>query len=415
MGWGGGGRLRPPDVAIAVAAGIVQVVGTTIAARHQDPLRPLDALAYVLLAVGPLALVWRRRRPESVLVAAFAATLGYQLLGYPGGPVFVALAIAFLTAAVLRRRAFAYTVLAVGYVAFTWGVAAATGRGAAPLAALVGVGAWLLVLIAVAEGIRQRRAAVHEFRLRAAEAARSREQEQRRRASEERLDIARELHDVLAHSLSLINVQAGVALELVDRRPEQARQALAAIKAASRDAIVEVQAVLDSLRRKGESAPSAPAAGVGDLDGLVDRARRAGLDVRTVVEGRPTPLPPRVDLAAARVVQEALTNVARHSGAASAAVTVRYLPGEVQVQVDDDGRGPAGRSAGETGGETGGNGIPGMRERATALGGQLSAGKRPGGGFRVLARLPLPHPLASETSRGADGGRLGRGGEVSGR
>jgi len=283
-------------------------------------------------------------------------------------------------------------VLGLGYVAFVWAVPLLRGASVTSAAA-VGTGAWMLVLLAAAEGIRQRRAAIRAGRARAAEAARSRDEEQRRRASEERLDIARELHDVLAHSLSMINVQSGVALELIDQRPEQARQALDAIKTASRDALVEVQGVLDSLRRKGEGLPSAPAPSVADLDAVVGRARAAGLRVRTLVDGDPAPLPSRVDLAAARIVQEALTNVARHAGGAPAEVTLRYSAAALEVQVDDHGPGPmvrAGAAGGRgTGDGGGGNGIPGMRARASALGGSLAAGPRPGGGFRVRARLPL--------------------------
>ena len=378
-------------MALAVVVGAVQVVGTTFAGLHQPAARPLDALGLVLLVAGGGALAWRRRWPEVVLAATSLAGLSYRLLGYPNGPIYLGMIVAFFTCALVGRRWFAYGVLGLGYVTFVWAVPLLRGASVTSAAA-VGTGAWMLVLLAAAEGIRQRRAAIRAGRARAAEAARSRDEEQRRRASEERLDIARELHDVLAHSLSMINVQSGVALELIDQRPEQARQALDAIKTASRDALVEVQGVLDSLRRKGEGLPSAPAPSVADLDAVVGRARAAGLRVRTLVDGDPAPLPSRVDLAAARIVQEALTNVARHAGGAPAEVTLRYSAGALEVQVDDHGPGPmvrAGAAGGRgTGDGGGGNGIPGMRARASALGGSLAAGPRPGGGFRVRARLP---------------------------
>jgi signal transduction histidine kinase len=216
------------------------------------------------------------------------------------------------------------------------------------------------------------------------EAARTRAEEDRRRAGEERLRIARELHDVLAHNISLINVQAGVALHLMDEQPGQSRTALVAIKQASNDALRELRSVLDILRQ-GSDAPRSPTSGLDSLDGLVANAAAAGLEVRSRVEGTPRPLPAGVDLAAFRIVQEALTNVTRHAGRpATATVLVAYGDHDLTVQVDDDGEGvdrahPNG----------GGNGIRGMRERAATLGGELTAGPRPGGGFRVSAQLPL--------------------------
>jgi signal transduction histidine kinase len=214
-------------------------------------------------------------------------------------------------------------------------------------------------------------------------AERTRAEEARRRADEERMRIARELHDVLAHNISLVNVQASVALHLMDEQPGQSRSALVAIKQASNDALKELRSVLDVLRQGDEAPPRAPASGLTHLNSLVAGVSATGLRVRTTVEGTSRPLPAGVDLAAFRIVQEALTNVTRHAGPASATVLVGYGSEELTVQVDDDGRGPASNGAGQ------GNGIRGMRERAAALGGELAAGPRPGGGFRVRARLPL--------------------------
>jgi signal transduction histidine kinase len=208
----------------------------------------------------------------------------------------------------------------------------------------------------------------------------------RERSRRERslLRIARELHDVLAHNISLINVQAGVALHLIDERPEQARGALSAIKDASKEALGELRSVLDVLRQTDERPPRSPTAGLARLDELVSRATAAGLEVRTEVDGSPRPLAAGVDLAAFRIVQEALTNVARHAGPATAIVRLAYGERELTLQVDDDGRG---RPADAT--PAGGSGIAGMRERAIALAGTLDAAARPGGGFQVRARLPL--------------------------
>jgi signal transduction histidine kinase len=254
------------------------------------------------------------------------------------------------------------------------------------LAALA-IAAWLLVALAGAEGVRSRRE-------RFAEARRARELQARRKADEERLRIAQELHDVLAHNISLINVQSGVALHLMDEKPEQARIALTAINEASADALREVRAVLGVLRGNGEQAPRAPTAGLERLDDLVSRTTAAGVGVKLEVHGERRPLPASIDLAAFRIVQEALTNIVRHAGAGAATVELTYGPGELTVQVDDDGDGPsasgAGREVPALDGEGGGNGIPGMRERAVALGGTFDAGPRSGGGFRVRARIPVP-------------------------
>lgn len=381
--------IAPRDVLIALGVAIVQVVGSVGANHNQPWATPLDAAGFVLLVCGPLALLVRRRSPVTVLLVVLAVTVLYVARGYGYGPVFLSLVVAFLSAATTGSRWRTYPVLAVGYVLIVFAVPAVSAAEAPSVLALTGIAAWLLVLLAAAEIIRQRRGTLDARRQRAEAAQRSTLDEQRRRASEERLAIARELHDVLAHSLSLINVQASVALELWDSRPEQSQEALSAIKVASRDAIGDVHALLASLRGGDDSPPTAPTAGIGDLDGVVERARAAGLAVTTVVEGAPRPLPAVVDVAAARIVQESLTNVARHSGGSSADVTVTYSPTSVRVRIDDDGRGPDGAS---TGG--GGNGIPGMRERARALGGELTAGGGPDGGFRVQATLPLTHDTA---------------------
>ena len=240
---------------------------------------------------------------------------------------------------------------------------------------------WVAIVVSVclaAEGWRMRGE-------RRAEAAAARAETERRQGMQERLRIAQELHDVLGHHVSLINVQAGVALYLMDEEPEQARIALTAIKQSSKDLLREMRSTLGVLRGVDEEPPHHPVPGLDQLDALITDTRAAGLPVDVQVSGVPRELPPSVDLAAYRIVQEALTNTRRHAGAARADVRVRYEEDELTVEVDDTGvGGPA------PGAETGGNGIPGMQERARALGGSLRAGPRPGGGFQVLARLPAP-------------------------
>jgi signal transduction histidine kinase len=385
----GGFSRRPPPVVrqyvFPLFLGAIQVIGTYFASRHEPGNRAYDALAVALLAAGPVALMVRRRYPATVLGFVLVTTLGYSLLDYPRGPIFLALIVAFVGAVMAGRRVPAIVALVVGYVSFLWlpyslGVEPAPTWGAA-----LGLGAWLLVLLTVSEVVRGRREQVLE-------AARARAEESRRRASEERLRIARELHDVLAHNISLINVQAGVALHLMDERPEQARTALTAIKQASNEALGELRSVLDILRQGNEELPRSPSSGLAHLDALVARTEAAGLRVTKQVEGTPSPLPAEVDLAAFRIVQEALTNITRHAGDARATILVVYGERELTVQVDDDGRGPP------TGPSVGGRGISGMRERAAALGGELEAGPRASGGYRVRARLPLQMDVSKRSS-----------------
>jgi signal transduction histidine kinase len=368
---------RPTDVTVAALTGAVQIGLTIGASRNQPHREPLDLLAYLLLAAGPVALLWRRRSPVWVLVAVTASNVLYFALGYPYGPAWLSLIVAIWTAVTAGARRAAWATALLGLAAYFVLTPLLSSEEPATLLAIAAHLGWLLLFLVVAEVAmagRQRRLA----------AERTRAEEARRRVGEERMRIARELHDVLAHNISLINVQAGVALHLMDEQPGQSRSALQAIKQASNDALGELRSVLDILRQGDEAPPRAPASGLASLDRLVAGAEATGLPVSAKVEGTPRPLPAGTDLAAFRIVQESLTNVTRHAGPASATVLVRYGTDDLTVQVDDDGKGP-----GPNG--TGGNGIRGMRERVAALGGELTAGPRPGGGFRVLARLPLDH------------------------
>jgi signal transduction histidine kinase len=378
-------RGAPADVALAAAAGLVQVGGTAVAARHQTDVRTLDIPGCLLLASAPAALIVRRRWPVAVLLVAFAATLGYLLLGYPGGPIWMALIVAFGTALVLGHRIAAYMSLLAGYPVFVWLVNLVNGRPPPSAWVAGGIAAWMLLLVAASELIRNRRAFAQASRQRAIEEQRSQREAARRQATEERLGIARELHDVLGHSLSLINVQAGVALELMDRKPEQARTALSAIKQASKEALVDVQSVLASLRTPEEEAPRAPAPTIRNMSELVRRAEAAGLVVEVRQAGQLSSLPANVDAAAYRIVQEALTNVVRHADATTVSIRICHEAGTLAVVVDDDGDGGVGFPA-----IGGGNGIRGMHDRAAALGGRVIAGPGPGRGYRVRARLPVP-------------------------
>jgi signal transduction histidine kinase len=374
-----GPRARLVDVGLAVAIAFIQVAGT-ISYSHDEP-SPLafDAFAGAILVIGPAALLFRRRWPEAALAIAFIAAVGYEASGYPRGPAGLpAVAFALLNAIILGRRAFGWGVLVVAFPAFVWlpSLNPDEDEAARSLTTAVSIIAWLPLVAAAAEIARIRGE-------RGAERAHAEQEEARRRMSEERLRIARELHDVLAHNISLIGVQSGVALHLLDERPEQARPALEAINDASEEALRELRSVLDVLSRGLEGAPRAPAAGLRDLDGLLRRTRAAGVDVHLTVEGEARPVPPEVDLAAFRIVQEALTNVVRHAGdGVRATVRIVYSPTDLAVQIDDDGNGADGA------GDGAGRGIAGMQERAHALRGVFAADSRPGRGFRVQARLP---------------------------
>jgi signal transduction histidine kinase len=366
------------DVALAAVVIAVQVAGTYFAlnARHDHTTPSL--WAYLVLAAGGAALVVRRRYPVAVLAVTLASALTASRLG--ASVVWLALIVAFFTAVLARKRLAAVASLVIGWVASCWPLWRIGQPGQTSAASALGLAAGLMFLLTVAEVIRNRTA-------HAAAQQRSRTEELRRLASEERMRMARDLHDVLAHNISVINVQANTALHLMDRQPERARSALTTINEVSKQALVELRSVLGVLRDVDEAdprAPRAPAPGLARLDDLVDSAAAAGLVVRVEQDGTRAPLPADVDLAAYRIIQEALTNSARHSGGASATVRLDYEPGQLRIEVADDGQGrAAARSHGS------GNGIAGMTERAAALGGALQAGPRPAGGFAVEARLPL--------------------------
>lgn len=355
------------------------LLGSTFAAhaQHGDRLG-LDVFARVLLVTGSGLLLWRQRYPVAVAFGTATVALVYVAAGYPYGPVFLPVAVGCFSAVVAGHRRAAWTAigllwaghLLVSHWLYRW--LPPTGDRPPSWMQEVGVATWVVAVVALSELVRVRREQWSRERAERAQAA-------RRRADEERLRIARELHDVLAHSISVINVQAGVGLALLDSDPEQARTALTTIKAASKEALGEVRQVLDTLRAPGE-APRTPAPGLDRLPELVEQAARAGLTVE--VRGEAPASAPGTDLAAFRIVQEALTNVVRHSGSRRARVRLDHARGVLRLLIDDDG--PAtGVDAGGSG-----NGLAGMRERAAALGGTIEAGPRDDGGFRVLAVLP---------------------------
>ena len=384
--WSGPARRWAVDAVIAVAVTAAVVGGTYGASTWHPHEAPAGPATYVAVAVGGLSLTARRRFPVAVL----ALTLGSALwtgAGRQTNLAWLPLIVAFFTAVLARRRMAAVASLLIGYVASVWPPWRIGSPHHATAGFALGLAIGLLFLLSVAELIRargQRRAALE----------RGRAEEVLRRAGEERMRIARDLHDVVAHNISVINVQANTALHLMDRQPERARQALTAINDVSKQALVELRSVLGVLRDVDEIAPRAPSPGLARLRDLVDSAAAAGLTVRLEEDGPRPPVPADVDVAAYRIVQEALTNSARHASGAAVTVRVRSAGEELIVEVTDDGAGqPAGRGAGPASWPGGsGNGIAGMAERAAALGGTLEARPRAEGGFAVRARLPLAGP-----------------------
>ncbi|HEX4658023.1 MAG TPA: sensor histidine kinase [Streptosporangiaceae bacterium] len=391
-----GARRWAFDAALAAVVTAAEVGGSHSASSwgHHPHAAPGIA-AYVVLVAGGASLLARRRYPVAVLAVALASALIAVRLG--AGLVWFALIVAFFNAVLVKKRAAAVASLVIGYVVSVWppwriGQPRHTSGGAA-----LGLAAGLTLMLFVAELIRIRSQ-------RAAALARSHEEELRRLASEERIRMARDLHDVVAHNISVINVQANTALHLMDRQPERARSALTTINDVSKQALIELRSVLGVLRDVdangvAASAPRAPTPGLARLGDLVDHAAAAGLAVHVEEDGQRVPLPADIDVAAYRILQEALTNSARHSGGANATVRLGHGDDALRVEVADDGTSrppdrPPARAEGS------GHGIAGMTERAAALGGTLEAGPRPEGGFLVRAWLPLhglsQHELSTE-------------------
>jgi signal transduction histidine kinase len=383
-------RAHPLAVDATLAAGVLvcMAAGSFVDPHGEDGAtwltRTPNGLSLTLMVLGAAALVFRRRAPLAVLVATGAVSLVELLVGDPRAPVAMCAVVALFTVASATDR---HTAWRVGLLTMTVLTAAAMLAGPLPWYAQenLGIFAWTGMAAAAGDAVRSRRAFVDAIRERAERAERTREEEARRRVAEERLRIARDLHDVVAHHIALVNVQAGVAAHVMDKRPDQAKEALAHVREASRSALNELRATVGLLRQTGDpEAPTEPAPGLGRLDELADTFRNAGLPVE-VARDHGTTLPAAVDLAAYRVIQEALTNVQKHAGPeAKAEVSVVRVGPNVEVTVLDNG---PGQDDGPE--EGGGHGLLGMRERVTALGGRCTAGPRYGGGFRVHAILPV--------------------------
>jgi signal transduction histidine kinase len=377
------------DAALAAGVLVCMVVGSFVDPNGQRGvswgLRRPDLLSLVLMTLGAVALVFRRRAPRTVLAVTATVSVVECVTGDPRAPVAMSAVVALFTVAAATDR---HTTWRLGLLTMTVLTGAAMLAGPLPWYAQenLAIFAWTGMAAAGGDAVRSRRAFVDAIRERAERAERTREEEARRRVAEERLRIARDLHDVVAHHIALVNVQAGVAAHVMDKRPDQAKEALAHVREAGRSALNELRATVGLLRQSGDpEAPTEPAPGLDRLDELVGTFRSAGLHVEVARADHGTTLPAAVDLAAFRIIQEALTNVQKHAGTqAKAEVSVVRVGPNIEVTVLDDGAGE------EHGDETGGgHGLLGMRERVTALRGTLTTGPRYGGGFRVHAILPL--------------------------
>jgi signal transduction histidine kinase len=419
-----GGTWRPAtrDTAIAVVITVIAVAasygeahpttpGAYFTGGHHLPHTPIVALLLVVL--GGAALAWRQKYPRLVVCVATAATVAYTLPGYVNGVALLLPAVGLVTVA--TRFPVRYSVVWAAAVTVVLMAATAANN---PLGRYSG-GFWIIPAndaVALFVGIAiANRTYVHSARM---QAARQAALDAQRRVEEERLRIARELHDVVAHTMATITVQSAAATQLLRDRPDEAAECLKAIRAASKDGLRELRAILDVLRTaaggdEDPADPTQPTPGLSRLDALTAGVRAAGLPVTVTVTGRQRELPAVTDLSAFRIIQEALTNTLRHAGPATAAVTVDYGESALRVEVTDTGHGLTGSAADEaytafvigTGfprpalaagqhpaaasTDTVGHGLRGMRERATAAGGTIDIGPRPEGGFRVAAHLPL--------------------------
>ncbi|MBC9718304.1 sensor histidine kinase [Streptomyces sp. TRM66268-LWL] len=388
---------RGKDLAVVLAVAAVVVGGTFWSMRGKSETFWQAVTGWVIIALACGALYFRRRWPVGVALFTLAACAVYYPLSVYDGPVLVTFVIALYAAAAEGRFVAA---VAIGVAVMLMIVYGETQQGSdhrhVDDAQFMMLAGWLLSILVLARAQRTRAAYLEEVRARALAAEREQEARAQQSATEERLRIAREVHDVLGHSISLINVQSSAALHKLGKKRTTddpvaalatAEAALEAVKSTSKDALGELRSTLGMLRGAGEAAPTAPASGLAQLPELAERARSAGLDVRIVTQGGARELPPPLDLAAYRIVQESLTNVTRHARATAATITLDYGTDDLRLRIEDNG-------AGAPDGIGGGSGIRGMAERARAFGGELTT-ENTADGFRVMARLPF------ETNQGA--------------
>ncbi|TMB68905.1 MAG: sensor histidine kinase [Chloroflexi bacterium] len=403
-GWGWIGRLQPRIfdrllVGFLLSIGLINAI-LDLRFAERELRFPLGAptgmaipflVGLALLLVQVVPLLWRRSHPSVVLLLVAAAFAARVLLGFNPGIAGFGLLVAMYSVAAYEwgvRRLVFLVVAGMGFIAgfVVFGVTGNPRSFAITVPSLFFVAAWL-----IGDYLRTRRAYVAQLEERAARLERERDQDRRLAADEERTRIARELHDVVAHDVSVIAIQAGAARAVQATRPEAAAQALGLIETTARETLIELNRLLGVLRaNNGATADRRPQPGISQLPGLVEELRAAGLEVDARVEGEARPLSPAVDLSAYRILQEATTNVLKHARARRVDIRVRYAETMLALDVRDDGAGD-----GRDPTASSGHGLIGMRERVALFGGKLHAGRNRAGGFSVHARLPLtPSPDA---------------------
>lgn len=373
-------RSQVGDAALAAALTLIGIFGTIGAGFADTGAREVGAPAIALAAGTSMIIVVRRRWPFITLGIAAVLTSTYLLLSYPYGPIFFPFVVAVYTAARYRPPHRSAPVTAGALVILLLHLPTNGAELSGFLPGLAWGSSWVVVPYAIGAVVRLNREAVE----------RQRTETIREHVYDERLRVAQEVHDVVGHGLAAIKMQADVALHVLAKRPEQAETALRAISRTSTDALGELRSTLAVVRRTDdEEATREPVPGLDRLDALRERMGEAGLDIRIDKRGTPAELPASVDLAAYRIVQESLTNVLRHGASNVAQVEIGYETDAVVITISNPNPNDPTAAAGERAGGGNGLGIPGMRQRVTALGGEFSAGPMDDGGFLVRATLPI--------------------------
>jgi signal transduction histidine kinase len=378
------------DAILASLIGAASLAAVFVASQseklHQLRTGPWDIVRVIAIVAACAAMPWRRLRPKAVLATTTAAVALLIIIGFRGPVLIIApIAVYTVAAASTDRRA---SLIALALVAGALGLSALVAVGGPMFGSAVSGLALALAGWLAGDNRRARRAYAQGVAERAAEREREREERIRRAAADERMRIARELHDVVAHAMSVIAVRSGVARAVLNTRPEEAGAALRIIEETSRQALSEMRHLVGVLRQP-EEADLGPAPGLDDLSRLLDQVAQAGVAVTVHREGEARPLPAGVELSAYRIIQEGLTNVGRHAGPGPASLEIRYRPAELEIEITNPLPNRPATPGRPTSNGGGGHGLIGMRERATLYGGELTAGPTgPPNEFRVLARIP---------------------------